>query len=67
MKAAGASGAIVNIGSMWAHRAVATLPGTGYSMANAGLHALTRNLAMELAPDGIRVDAVAPAGVATPV
>jgi NAD(P)-dependent dehydrogenase (short-subunit alcohol dehydrogenase family) len=53
--------------SMWAHQAVAALPGTGYSMAKAGLHALTHNLAMELAADGIRVNAVAPAGVATPV
>ncbi|GAA1560198.1 hypothetical protein GCM10009789_11850 [Kribbella sancticallisti] len=67
MTAAGSGGAIVNIGSMWGHQAVAALPGTGYSMAKAGLHALTHNLAMELAADGIRVNAVAPAGVATPV
>jgi NAD(P)-dependent dehydrogenase (short-subunit alcohol dehydrogenase family) len=66
MKAAGSGGAIVNIGSMWGHQAVAALPGAGYSMAKAGLHALTHNLAMELAADGIRVNAVAPAGVATP-
>ena len=66
MKAAGSGGAIVNIGSMWAQQAIAALPGTGYSMAKAGLHALTHNLAMELAADGIRVNAVAPAGVATP-
>jgi NAD(P)-dependent dehydrogenase (short-subunit alcohol dehydrogenase family) len=67
MKAAGSGGAIVNIGSMWAHQAVAALPATGYSMAKAGLHALTHNLAMELAADGIRVNAVAPAVVATPL
>jgi NAD(P)-dependent dehydrogenase (short-subunit alcohol dehydrogenase family) len=60
-------GAIVNIGSMWAHQAVAATPSSAYSMAKAGLHALTQHLAMELAPHHIRVNAVAPAVVETPV
>lgn len=60
-------GAIVNIGSMWAHQAIASLPATGYSMGKAALHALTHNLAMELAEHKIRVNAVAPAVVATPL
>ena len=60
-------GAIVNIGSMWAHQAIAATPATGYSMGKAALHALTRNLAMELAEHNIRVNAVAPAVVATPL
>jgi NAD(P)-dependent dehydrogenase (short-subunit alcohol dehydrogenase family) len=60
-------GAIVNIGSMWAHQAIAATPATGYSMGKAALHALTRNLAMELAEHKIRVNAVAPAVVATPL
>ncbi len=60
-------GAIVNIGSMWAHQAVKATPSSAYSMAKAGLHALTQHLAMELAEKGIRVNAVAPAVVVTPI
>jgi NAD(P)-dependent dehydrogenase (short-subunit alcohol dehydrogenase family) len=63
----GQGGSIVNIGSMWAHQAIAATPSSGYSLAKGGLHALTRNLAMELAPHKIRVNAVAPAVVATPI
>jgi NAD(P)-dependent dehydrogenase (short-subunit alcohol dehydrogenase family) len=60
-------GSIVNIGSMWAHQAVRATPSSAYSMAKAGLHALTQHLAMELAGAKIRVNAVAPAVVSTPV
>jgi NAD(P)-dependent dehydrogenase (short-subunit alcohol dehydrogenase family) len=60
-------GAIVNVGAMWAHQAIAATPGSGYSMGKAALHALTRNLAMELAEHKVRVNAVAPAVVATPL
>lgn len=60
-------GAIVNIGSMWAQQAIAATPSSAYSMAKAGLHALTRHLAMELAAHKIRVNAVSPAVVETPV
>ena len=56
-------GAIVNIGSMWAHQAVKATPSSAYSMQKAGLHALTQHLAMELAEHGVRVNAVAPAVV----
>lgn len=60
-------GAIVNIGSMWAHQAIKATPSSAYSMAKAGLHAMTQHLAMELADKGIRVNAVAPAVVETPI
>jgi NAD(P)-dependent dehydrogenase (short-subunit alcohol dehydrogenase family) len=60
-------GAIVNIGSMWAKQAILATPSSAYSMAKAGLHALTQHLAMELGAHNIRVNAVSPAIVDTPV
>lgn len=65
--ARGKPGAIVNIGSMWARQAIAATPSSAYSMAKAGLHSLTQHLAMELAPRQIRVNAVSPAVVETPI
>jgi len=67
MVAGGQGGSIVNIGSMWANQAVGATPSSAYSVAKGGLHALTRNLALELAPHQIRVNTVAPAVVATPI
>ncbi len=60
-------GNIVNIGSMWAKQAIKATPSSAYSMAKAGLHALTQHMAMELAEFGIRVNAVSPAVVKTPI
>ena len=67
MIASGLGGAIVNVGSMWAQQAVKATPSSAYSIAKAGLHAFTQHLAMELADQHIRVNAVAPAVVETPV
>lgn len=60
-------GAIVNVGSMWAKQAIKATPSSAYSMQKAGLHALTQHMAMELADANIRVNAVSPAVVQTPI
>lgn len=60
-------GSIVHIGSMWAKQAIKATPSSAYSMAKAGLHALTQHMAMELADKNIRVNAVSPAIVKTPI
>ncbi len=59
-------GAIVNVGSMWAVDAISTTPTSAYSAAQSGRHMLTKNLAIELAPERIRVNTVALAFVETP-
>ena len=65
--AANDGGSIVHIGSMWAKQAIKATPSSAYSMAKAGLHALTQHMAMELADHNIRVNAVSPAVVKTPI
>lgn len=60
-------GVIVQTGSMWALQAISATPSSAYSVANAGVHQLVKNLAIELAADKIRINAVAPAVVETPV
>ena len=67
MKTSGCGGAIVQTGSMWALQAIGATPASAYSVAKAGVHALVKNLAIELAADKIRVNAIAPAVIETPI
>jgi NAD(P)-dependent dehydrogenase (short-subunit alcohol dehydrogenase family) len=60
-------GAIINIGSMWAFNAIAATPCSGSSTAKGGVHSLTVNLAIEFAAAKIRVNAISPAVVETPL
>lgn len=53
--------------TMMSRMAIGATPSSAYSMAKAGLHALTKNLAVELGEKGIRVNAVSPAVVHTPI
>lgn len=57
-------GAIVSIGSVNGLAAFGELP---YSSAKAGLSVLAQNLAVQLGPDGIRVNVVAPGTIRTRV
>ncbi|MVM40241.1 SDR family oxidoreductase [Spirosoma sp. HMF3257] len=65
LKASGIGGKIVMISSVsgLAH----TSSGSLYGMSKAAMLQLTRNLAVEWAPDGIRVNAVAPWYIKTPL
>lgn len=57
-------GAIVNISSL---QAAAAFPGwTAYAMSKAALTGLTRNIAADYGPAGIRANAVAPGAIWTP-
>lgn len=56
---------VVNVASMSALRAVPLVP--GYSAAKAGIINVTRNLAVTWAPQGIRVNAIAPGTIDTPM
>jgi len=64
MAAAGYGGAIINVSSIQVHLPLATQ--VPYVSSKGGLEAMTRAMAVELGPLGIRVNAVAPGVIATP-
>jgi NAD(P)-dependent dehydrogenase (short-subunit alcohol dehydrogenase family) len=59
-------GAIVNVSSL-AGRSKSAMGGLAYSSSKAGLLGLTRHLAFDYGPRGIRVNAICPGGVDTPM
>lgn len=60
-------GAIVNITTILSYRGVSGFPSSAPIAAKGGILALTPNLAVELAKDNIRVNAVAPGIIKTPL
>jgi NAD(P)-dependent dehydrogenase (short-subunit alcohol dehydrogenase family) len=60
-------GSVVTITSTLAQKPNAAVPSSVPMITKGGLEAVTRNLAIEFAKDGIRVNAVAPGAVETPM
>ncbi len=64
MMARAGGGSIINLGSVSWMRGRTEL--AAYTTAKAGIHGLTRTLARELGPQGIRVNCIVPGAIATP-
>jgi NAD(P)-dependent dehydrogenase (short-subunit alcohol dehydrogenase family) len=67
MKKQGRGGAIVNVTASIAIRGWTAIPATAASATKGALNTITSNLALELAADNIRVNAVAPGLIKTPL
>lgn len=61
------TGSIVNIGSMAGEIVVRPQKNVHYNASKAGVHHITKSLAAEWAPRGVRVNAVAPGFIETPM
>ncbi len=60
-------GAVINITTILAFRGVRSVPASAPMVGKGGIQALTQTLAIELAPDKIRVNAIAPGLIRTPI
>ena len=58
---------IINISSYFSHRMLPGRPSTAYSLSKGAIDAFTKALAYEMGPHGIRVNAIAPGTVNTPL
>ncbi|MGX5843140.1 SDR family NAD(P)-dependent oxidoreductase [Mesorhizobium sp. ArgA1] len=61
----GASTSVINISSYFANKMIPNRPSSLYSLSKGALNSLTKSLAFELGPHGIRVNAIAPGTVDT--
>ncbi len=60
-------GVIINVGTVLVDHSMAGLPDAAPLVSKGGIHALTTNLASELAQDNIRVNTIAPGVIRTPL
>ncbi|MBI3561590.1 MAG: SDR family oxidoreductase [Gammaproteobacteria bacterium] len=60
-------GVVINISSFFSHRMLPGRPSTAYSLTKGAIDAFTKALAYEAGPQGIRVNAIAPGTVNTPL
>lgn len=67
MQRQGGGGAIIYISTILAFNGVAGVPSSAPIAAKGGITTLTKNLSIELAADNIRINAVAPSVVLTPL
>lgn len=58
---------VINLSSYFARKMLAGRPSSVYSLTKGALNSLTKAMAFELAPRGIRVNAIAPGTVDTPL
>lgn len=60
-------GVVINISSYFSHRMLPGRPSTAYSLTKGAIDAFTKALAYEAGPHGVRVNAIAPGTVNTPL